>query len=98
MTMEQSEGVRVDRSPARAVAGEVVVLGDLLDGGPVLCGCCVTAWRPATRCPNCGCTFTGAERGTGRARAIYRAQRDDAAPWPGGAGWLAYLAGKGLVP
>ena len=38
----------------RAVVGEVVVFGNLLDGGPVLCGACFTAWRPTDRCPNCG--------------------------------------------
>lgn len=76
----------------RADVAEIAVLGATLDGGPVVCGSCVTAWRgDLTRCPACCCALTG-ERGTGRARLIYAAQRRDDAPAPHAAEWPAWIA------
>ena len=76
----------------RASVAEVTVLGATLDGGPVVCGTCVTAWRgDLARCPACTSALTG-ERGTVRARLIYAAQRRDDAPAPHSAAWPAWIA------
>lgn len=76
----------------RADVAEVTILGTTLDGGPVVCGTCVSTSRgDLTRCPACNSALTG-ERGTDRARRIYAAQRRDDAPAPHSAEWPAWIA------
>lgn len=75
-----------------AEVAEVTILGATLDGGPVMCGTCISAWRgDLARCPACNSALTG-ERGTDRARRIYAAQRRDDAPAPNTAAWSAWIA------
>ena len=65
----------------------------VLDGGPVICGTCISAWRMMPRCPNCGCALTG-EAATPRARDLYGLQRLDEAPAVGSPEWIPFLVHK----
>lgn len=75
---------------------KVIVIYNILDGGPVICGACVTAWRPTLiRCPNCGASLHG-ETNTERAQKLYRIQRMDEAPDVGSDAWIPYLRSQGI--
>lgn len=75
---------------------EVIVFYKVLDGGPVICGVCITAWRPTlARCPNCGAGLYG-EKNTQRARDLYKIQRKDEAPDVRSEAWIPYLRSQGI--
>lgn len=75
---------------------EVFVSYKVLDGGPVICGVCITAWRPTLeRCPNCGAGLHG-EKNTRRAQELYKIQRRDEAPDVSSDAWIPYLRSQGI--
>jgi len=75
----------------KSVIEAIEVFYKILDGGPVLCGRCIAAWRPSCSfCPACGNYLTG-EQNTVRAREVYKLQRKDDAPPVGSSFWLDYL-------
>lgn len=80
----------------KTTASEIYVFTKVLDGGPVICGNCITAWRPTlVRCPNCGAGLCG-EQNTQRARDLYKIQRKDEAPDVGSKAWIPYLRSQGI--
>lgn len=82
-----------DNVVRRAAVAGVIVSYRSLDGGPVLCRACITAWRPTRRCPSCGGAL-GAEQDTPLAHAVYAAQRTNDAPAPGSPGWAPWIAAR----
>jgi hypothetical protein len=80
----------------KATIEDVIVFYKVLDGGPVICGACITAWRPSlVRCPNCGAGLYG-EQGTTRAYNLYKIQRKNEAPEVWSEAWVPYLKSQGI--
>lgn len=76
---------------------DIILFSKVLDGGPIVCGSCITAWRPTMpACPNCGCVLSG-EQNTERARELYTLQRRDDAPEIRSSEWLTYLENHGIT-
>jgi len=80
----------------KTTISEVYLFTKILDRGHVICGVCITAWRPTlTRCPNCGAGLCG-EQNTQRARDLYKIQRKDEAPDIRSDAWMPYLRSQGI--
>jgi hypothetical protein len=80
----------------KTIVDDIIVLSKVMDGGPVVCGSCITAWRPTAACPNCGCTLSNAEQNTERCHRIYKLQRENDAPDVRSSDWLGYLETHGI--